>query len=60
MTVIQKINMDKVEYLLGVSYKEALDMINRNLNATYSLIEALQERVLELEKQVDGLLNNAT
>lgn len=47
------------EYLLGVSYKEAIDMINRNLNATYSLIQGLQERVLELEKEVDGLLKDA-
>jgi len=45
--------MNKVEYALGVSYKEALDMLNRTVNNLYTLIEVLQDRVLELEIESD-------
>lgn len=41
------------EYLLGVSYKEALGAVTRSVNGLYSIIEALQNRVLELELKDD-------
>ena len=53
MSVTQRIDMNKVEYALGVSYKEALDMLNRTVNNLYTLIEVLQDRVLELEIESD-------
>lgn len=52
-----KIDMNKVEYALGVSYKEALDIVNRTINGLYTVIEALQQRVLELELIVDDMNN---
>jgi hypothetical protein len=47
------IDLSKVEYLLGVSYKDAIDVMTRNINALYEVIESLQKRVLELEKRLD-------
>lgn len=41
------------EYLLGVSYKEALGAVTRTLNGLYVVIEALQHRVLQLELEAD-------
>lgn len=47
------IDMNKVEYSLGVSYKEAMDMLTRSINGLYAVIDALQQRVLELELEAD-------
>lgn len=41
------------EYLLGVSYKEALGAVTRSVNGLYDVISVLQNRVLELEKYVE-------
>jgi len=41
------------EYLLGVSYKEALGAVTRSVNGLYDVINVLQNRVLELEKYVE-------
>jgi len=48
-----KIDMNKVEYRLGVSYQETLDAMNRTINGLYDVISVLQNRVLELEKYVE-------
>lgn len=52
---VVKIDMNKVEYRLGVSYQEAMDAMNRTINGLYDIIEILQKRVLELELKVDDL-----
>lgn len=57
MEAVINIDLSKVEYRLGVSYQEALDTMNRTINGLYEIIEALQNRVLELESQVDELIN---
>jgi hypothetical protein len=49
-----KIDMNKVEYRLGVSYQEALDAMNRTINGLYDVIEHLQQRVLLLEITESG------
>lgn len=41
------------EYLLGVSYKEALGAVTRSVNGLYDAIIVLQNRILELEKYVE-------
>lgn len=40
------------EYLFGLSYRQTLEMLVRNINLTFDLIEVLQKRVLELEKKL--------
>lgn len=52
---VVKIDMNKVEYRLGVSYQEAMDAMSRTINGLYDIIEILQKRVLELELKVDDL-----
>ena len=52
---VVKIDLDKIEYRLGVSYKEAMDAMSRTINGLYDIIEMLQKRVLELELKVDDL-----
>ena len=47
------IDLNKVEYRLGVSYQEALDAMTRTINGLYDVISVLQNRVLELEKYVE-------
>ena len=49
------IDMNKVEYRLGVSYQEAMDAMSRTINGLYDIIEILQKRVLELELKADDL-----
>jgi uncharacterized protein YutE (UPF0331/DUF86 family) len=48
-----KIDMSKIEYRLGISYEETLDVMNRTINALYDVIESLQKRVLDLEIKQD-------
>lgn len=48
-----KIDLNKVEYELGVSYHQALSMVTRLVNEAYDLINVLQNRVTELEKYVE-------
>lgn len=43
------------EYLLGLNYKDAMDLMTRSLSGLYVVIEALQNRVLELELELDKL-----
>jgi hypothetical protein len=47
-----KIDLNKVEYELGVSYHEALSMVTRLVNEAYDLINVLQTRVSLLEEYV--------
>lgn len=53
-TVTKFIDMNKVEYKLGISYQEAFDLMSRTINGLYDLIEHLQQRVLLLEKEANG------
>jgi len=53
METIINLDLNKVEYALGVSYKEALDMLNRTVNNLYDVISVLQNRVLVLEEYVE-------
>lgn len=48
-----KIDLNKVEYELGVSYKQALSMVTRLVNEAYDLIHVLQNRVSELERYAE-------
>lgn len=52
-------NMNKVEtgsakHILQLSYQETLDSLMRTVNGFYLVIEALQERVRELEIQSES------
>ncbi len=53
MTMTISVDLNKVEYALGVSYKEAVDMLNRTVNNLYDVISVLQTRVLVLEEYVE-------
>ena len=53
METIINIDLNKVEYALGVSYKEAVDMLNRTVNNLYDVISVLQHRILVLEEYVE-------
>jgi hypothetical protein len=53
MGTIINIDLNKVEYELGVSYKQALSMVTRLVNESYDLIAVLQNRVSELERYVE-------
>ena len=53
METIINIDLNKVEYELGVSYKQALSMVTRLVNESYDLIAVLQNRVSELERYVE-------
>ena len=46
-----EIDLNKIEYHFGISYKEAITMLNRSLNNLYEMVIILQNRVLELEKK---------
>lgn len=55
-------NMNKIEsaekgsprHILQISYQDTLDSLMRTLNGFYLVIDALQERVRELEVQTDN------
>ncbi len=49
---VVKIDLNKVEYMLGMSYKEALDMLCRVHNEQSDIINTMQERILCLEREV--------
>lgn len=57
--IVENMSMNKVEpgstkHILQLSYQETLDSLMRTINGFYMVIEALQERIRELEAQVDG------
>lgn len=54
---LMKIDLNKIEYRCGMSYQEAMDMANRNINDLYQIIETLSNRVLELEIQERGRID---
>jgi hypothetical protein len=41
------------EYLMSLSDRQAMEMLVRNINLSFHLIEVLQKRVLELEKKLN-------
>ena len=49
---VVNIDLNKVEYMLGVSYKEALDMLSRVNNELHDIIHTMQERIMRLELEV--------
>jgi hypothetical protein len=46
------IDLNKVEYELGISYKEALSMAIRTNNELHDIVHAMQERIMCLEREV--------
>lgn len=55
----ENMNMNKIEtgsprHILQLSYQDTLDSLMRTINGFYLVIEALQERVRELEAQSDS------
>jgi hypothetical protein len=49
---IVEIDLNKVEYSLGMSYKEAMAMVIRATNELHDIIHAMQERITCLEREV--------
>ena len=47
-----KIDLNKVEYELGMSYQEAMDMVVRVTNELHEIIHTMQERIMCLEREV--------
>lgn len=49
---VVKIDLRKVEYELGMSYQEAMDMVVRVTNELHDIIHTMQERIMCLEREV--------
>lgn len=47
-----KIDLRKLEYALGISYHDALEMSIRTNNELHEIIHTMQERILCLEREV--------
>ena len=48
-----EIDLNKVEYELGMSYKEALGMAIRTNNELHDIVMDLQNRILKLEMKLN-------
>lgn len=51
---MNKIETGSPRHILQLSYQDTLDSLMRTINGFYLVIEALQERVRELEAQSDS------
>lgn len=54
-TKMTKIKLGSAEHRLWLSYQETMDSMMRTINGFYGVIESLQDKVRELELQVDKL-----
>ena len=52
METIINIDLNKVEYGLGISYKEALSMSIRANDKLHGIVHEMQERIMRLEREV--------
>ncbi len=55
MNKIETLENGSPKHILQLSYQETMDSMMRTINGFYLVIEALQERVRELEVQVDSI-----
>ena len=51
---MNKVETGSAKHILQLSYQETLDSLMRTVNGFYLVIEALQERVRELEIQSES------